>query len=561
MDVTFLRSERFPGWPEFHTGLDAIQAPEAAVALAKIVVNTAAQSDGVFTTFQDLTATNFHLMQRLLLRRWAAGGWRRPAFDPGKPLHESIDPSRSLFRLLRYLSGLRETHPILDRSIVRPPAIVAAHVLWFTMLEQRFQNRSAKHEVARAWIMYQSIWPQLVASGKIPVAPPYAATAFDSLPYTLFMIMLLYHEGGYVDDARALLAQSTVGGQIFETFRDLYTVPADEFVRCDRPEDYPEKYLNPFGISPILRIDDNRLIAPDPSVLFGGLEFRLLQQVLSTGKESNPANPEDGFRKASSSFGFVFEAYGRALLAQAAIEQVVPEFRYERGGQMVDSPDAFLLGALPLVIEFKSMRYPFDLQTATSLQGLARWLTELTGGKNGRGAFEQGAAFVQDVQSGRCRAIDARTINDALYVIVAYDDIPSCANWLSVRDELWPSGSLSPEAALLSRRTVFISIRDLEAALTIQDFEHSKGRAFSLGDEMRQWWEMVQHGPQPDDARQHRLPDGLGNFLIRRYPNATAHSLELHRTGWNAYQAATLDAGFPKDTESTSVAEILTGKE
>lgn|SRR5678815_980770 len=202
---------------------------------------------------------------------------------------------------------------------------------------------------------------------------------------------------------------------------------------------------------------------------------------------------------------------------------------------MVDSPDAFLLGTSPLVFEFKSMRYPFDLQTATSLEGLARWLTELTGGKNGRGAFEQGAAFVQDARAGRCLAIDARTINDALYVVVAYDDIPSCANWLGVRDELWPSGSLSLEAARLSRRTVFISMRDLETTLTVQDFERSNGRPFSLGGEVRQWWEIVRHGPQPDGGGQDRLPDGLGNLLIRRYPEATAHVLEFHRTAWDTF--------------------------
>jgi hypothetical protein len=59
MDVTFLRSERFPGWPEFQKGLDAIRAPEAVVALATVVVATAAQFDGVFTNLHELTATNF----------------------------------------------------------------------------------------------------------------------------------------------------------------------------------------------------------------------------------------------------------------------------------------------------------------------------------------------------------------------------------------------------------------------------------------------------------------------------------------------------------------------
>lgn len=553
MQVEIPTSIPFPGWSEFNDRLAKLPAPELAVSMAKLVAWSAKRNDGRFVSEGFVNSINHQIFQRLLLRNWSEQGWRMPTNRDFANFLQDDAAKRKVGQLMRALVGLRDQHPVHSPSVALPMPMKIASNLWLTAQEQRFQNRSPKHEVARAWLMFETIWPAVVQAHNIELGAP-NRSAFESLPYALFMLEFMYMGDGWLPDVTTALSASKLQGLALTSFLECYTMDAREFVRLDRPQEYPTGIVNPFGLNPVLRITDNVLFAPDPSVIFGGLGFRLLQQALTAGTAAIPEDPQEGFKQASSAFGFVFEDYGRLLLSSFELsvtgDQYLPEFSYRRGGNQVASPDAFLTGPDPLIFEFKSLRFPFDAEAAAHFTGFASWLTRMTGGKDGRTAFEQGAEFVRDARAGLFTEVDRSVAESATYVIVGYEDIPLPANWPAIRRHVW-SDELSPEASeLATTRAVFISIRDLEVALTVSEYESNARRSFSLGSAIKEWWRSLQTGPAAfeDASGQRRLAPDFGNYLLEKYPDAAGYFPRLLREAWDAFQDKTMAVGFDDET-------------
>ena len=563
MQVEFLTSVPFPGWPDFEARLAKLPAPELALMLAQMVAQSTKQNDGRFVKEGFVSAVNLHIFQRFLLRQWSAEGWRLPTAEKRQSLQDD-EAKREIANLMRALVDRRNQHPALAPKIELPKPVKIASGLWFSAQEQRFQNRSPKHEIARAWLMFQNIWPIVVETRKIPLAAP-NLSAFESLPYALLMLTLMYLHDGWLPDVMGALSKSNLKGPALTSFLGCYTTAANDFVRHDRPADYPVGFVNPFGLKPVLRITDNVLFAPDPSIIFGALGFRLLQQALTAGTEAEPEDPDKGFERASSAFGFVFEEYVRLLLKElgrlSAGQQFRDEFRYKRGTDAVASPDAFLVGAAPLIFEFKSLRFPFHAEAEAHFTGLASWLTRMTGGKDGRSAFEQGVAFVRDAQARLFTEVGNDVAETAMYVMVGYEDIPLPANWPGIRKHIWGS-ELTPEALALEGRSVFISLRSLEIALAVAEFEASGGRNFCMGFAIREWWQSLKTGPAAFEtpSGEPRLAPDFGNYLLEKYPDAVGYFPSLLREAWQKFQDATTDVAFDAeaDTDTAEASSPLT---
>jgi hypothetical protein len=427
----------------------------------------------------------------------------------------------------RTLTSARGRHPAMSRNLRAPLWYRVVSSVWASSLEQEFVNRSPKQELARAWLMYNTLWPRLVAGGKVTVPAP-SQTAFAAIDYGLLLVFVLWHHKGYVADLRAALQNTTLGQAAISTLLDCYTERAEALVEADAPTLYPRRgFANPFARFPILRIGDATLVCPDPSVLFAGVEFRILQQALA-----------GDFDRTSKAFGFVFEAYGVELLSAAPAQvlggQLVAEFNYQRKGQQVASPDALVTGHHNVVFEFKALRYPYKTDESSNVRAFVSWLSKLTGANDERGPLEQGASFFDDVESNIVPGFPRGSLNSALYVVVSYQDIPTgICNSLAMRARFWKA--LNPWAQSLSQRTAFVSIRDLETVVTLADAAHRRGLPFGIANEFHAWWA---------DASRRRLPPSFRDYLLTRYAALAGHSLPLHSQALDSFSKRVDTAAF-----------------
>lgn len=524
MSVSLIGQTRFRGWHLLNKGLRGLPAAEAVVSLGRVVAAIMTANDGTFPRVGNMNPTSHHMMQRLLLQRWAREDWRAPTAANAAHV-PAMHPA--LMSAYRSLVGARSRHPSLGHNLRRPTWERVVSSVWVSSLEQEFANRAPKQELARAWIFFDTIWPRLLAAGTVNVPAP-CATAFASLDYALLLVAMLWHAQGHIPDLRAALQHTQLGPLATDTLLDCYTTPAEAFVANDTPSAYPVSgWANPFARAPILRVGDARLICPDPSVLFAGVEFRILQEALG-----------GDFVATSRAFGKVFEAYVldvlNAIPAPVLGGQVSPEFPYQRNGQQVDTPDAFVIGVRNVVFEVKALRYPYDADAAANVEGFVSWLSKLAGANDERGPLEQGANFFADVEAGIVPRFPPGSMRDALYLMVSYQDIPfGIANCLQLRAKYW--STLGPAAKLSSPRSAFVSIRDLETAATIAEAAHRAGTPFSFSDEAHEWWAY---------CSRHRLPPSLRDYLLVKHPGGAGHSLSLHEQANIAFFARAEAAAF-----------------
>jgi len=365
MAIELMAEGRFRGWYRLRRPLAALPVAEASVSLARVVAELMASHDGTFVGGGSMNATNHHLMERLLLQRWDAEQWRSPSAALAQrvaQMHGRLMPAYCA------LTGARGRHRGLSRNLRAPLWYRVVSSVWVASLEQEFVNRAPKQELARAWILYKDVWPRIETAGKVTVPAP-SQTAFASIDYALLLVVAVWHHRGFIADLRAALRDTNIGQGTISTLLDCYTHPAPELVAADNPALYPgEGFANPFARAPLLRIGDASVFCPDPSVLFAGVEYRVLQQALG-----------GDFVRTSRAFGHVFEAYGGDLLqaAHGLGGRFLPEFRYPRAGEQVDTPDAFILGARSVVFEFKALRYPFEVDQSGNVRAFVAWISKL----------------------------------------------------------------------------------------------------------------------------------------------------------------------------------------
>jgi hypothetical protein len=151
----------------------------------------------------------------------------------------------------------------------------------------------------------------------------------------------------------------------------------------------------------------------------------------------------------------------------------------------------------------------------------------LAGATDDRGPLEQGADFFDDVDNNIVPGLAPGSMASALYVIVSYQDIPvGICNSLALRAKFWGGlprlrlgPSLEARTRRLSARTAFVSIRDLETAVTIADAARGAQVPFDIAGELHAWWAR---------AARSRLAPSFRDYLLARYPQMAGHSLPRH---------------------------------
>jgi hypothetical protein len=544
MQVTFTHERPFSGWPDFTKELLAFPPLTSLVVLAKVVHQNAVANDGTFNNSGSHNRVTHQVFQRLML-----GLLTEEVGKIANTTHQdkfaTLVRSGTFARLCGELGGLRSTHPALNPKTKGPPRSQMESGQWFTAIEQSPFVGPAKIELARTWIMYEKIWRQLVGDSLVP---PNSAlfSAFTDPKYALFLGLVLWHFSGYVENPQPTLSHQLTQNQV-QTILDLFTVPLDEFIqRAGALGVYPKRFQNPFLLDPVIRLPNGALLAPDPTALFTGFEKRMLYRALRQGANDGG---EDGFQQVSTAFGKVFEEYGRKVLRAikhgAACQKYQDEFSYFVGSARMDSPDAFVLrGDTPLVFEFKSVRHPFDADAEVTAQGLTSWLNRVLGMTDKRPPLEQGLTFFRWLAAnGANGSVCKESLNNYLYLLVTYDDPPWCANWPSTRMKLWPDLNLEQRALL--NRALFVSIRDVEVAVTVAHFFATQGNPRSLGSLVREWRTSCQGPPQTFVNGQPAMLGSLASFLVERYPGARRHILPMHQEAFLEAFRAAADAGFP----------------
>src|SRR6185369_3881537 len=148
--------------------------------------------------------------------------WRHPS---DARLQEAANylKSDSFGSIARGFLGLRDNHPALvaAAALNRPKRVATS--LWFTVLEQRFLNREQAVEIARAWIIFERIWPRRHAGTSL-------RTAMDSVGYSIALSMAALHGRGFIPDLRQVFAGTTLKTTSIDTIVEQYTAPAEEIL-------------------------------------------------------------------------------------------------------------------------------------------------------------------------------------------------------------------------------------------------------------------------------------------------------------------------------------------
>lgn len=522
----------FTSWADIQDSLSGIQPAPMVLAIAKFAGQSAAQNDGTIAGTGHLNPSNLHVIQRLLLQRWKDSGWSAPDFE-----YDPADAIDKLSTVLRRINGLRDRHPAFIST--SKPAARFQRLLWLTALEQEFSSRSSKHEIARTRLFNEKLWPEH------PIAKAQANTsAFARMHYALILYLALWRYHGQTTDLAVLFRGTTLESHA-STIREVFAHDANEFLVNHPVTTYPDRFRNPFVEQPVLRLPTGAVIAPDPTVLLTAMEHRTLMDALANGRATAR---QTAFDAASTAFGQVFETYVQQLLSwlETGVGGALTlEFKYSKNNNEVASPEAVVQGRFPLVFEAKALRFPFEQEEAWKIDSYVSWVEKLGGANNGRAAFEQGAAFFEDVQLGIVPGFPPGSLNDSLYIIVTYSEVPASLNWPTLRSEL--PLKLSEAARALFAKTVFLSVRDLEvaaAASTCVD-------GFSLANTLHAWQSWLS-GQSVTPDRSFR--GNFASYVLEQHPSvASAMAGPLHASFKAAFDEAADLAFEPNELDLGSV--------
>ncbi|WP_434047588.1 MULTISPECIES: hypothetical protein [Sorangium] len=481
--------------------------------------------DGTFPQGNAVGPLTVHVLQRNLLEQYGTA----PELSP-RDAH-----SRSLGYFCGQALALRSTHKCLQVSRALPLGERVTRKLWFTAIEQDSLGRTPRTEMARCWMMYESIWPQLLLAGRFNVPPATLKTAHGAMHNALLFAASVWQANGWVPDPRQYFRATTLGNAV-DNLIQAFAVSVESFQgRLRETPRYPREFRNLFIEHPVLQLQGGSLLAPDPSVLFPAFERLMTGRVL---REWTHESGEDGFQDASRAIGAVFEDYARALLSSADVVlggTYLPEFKYNNGQQTVDSPDAFILRPTQsLVFEVKATRFPFSVETLETSPGdhLTGWLCKVLGANADRGPLDQGREFFRHAKG--LGPLNGADLSDAIYLVVTYPDVPPMLNWKSWREK-WLFNVEPSLACDLFHRTAFVSIADLEAAAAASQCGEN------VADLVAKWW-ATEYSAAPVDMDEIR--GRLGDFCRRRVRNLRGQEPMLLRTARENLFTAAEAAGF-----------------
>jgi hypothetical protein len=250
---------------------------------------------------------NHAFLSRVLLRLWLDTGEDQISlFEPwqdsdnaqvGEVLAEAND---------RYAQFLRERLSLDSNANKKSGQFVqwASVQTWFQALTSNPRSEDIYAELSRIWWLIRESWPRLQHTRgqdldeRLPLP---MSTAFESIEHTLFLMMTVFLNNGYIKSPKDALRRTEIGDRV-DTVLPLYFPDAINIVEdWDTLRRFPHEHFDtPFRKHPILKMPNGSLICPDPCLLFTALQDRIFDLILEDyGKENE--------RWASSLMGLLFE--------------------------------------------------------------------------------------------------------------------------------------------------------------------------------------------------------------------------------------------------------------
>ncbi|WP_437613535.1 hypothetical protein WMF20_12490 [Sorangium sp. So ce834] len=510
--VDILTDVPFPGWPSWEAALDTLQVPQAPVIVSQVIAN-AIRNDGVFTNAGPLSALSVPPLMLRFLSRWRDAGF---CLDCATP--KMTDAAKTaLLRCARQLHSRRRQHVALSGIVKLPSPLQLGRKIWFTTLEQQWFSRSARLEIARAQLLYGSLWTEETESTLF-------SSAYENLASALAVASALQSGPTLLKDIRSRFSETAVPVETALHLIDLASWTPDDLLGSYAHVGYPEAWFtSPFALRPIVKLSDNALFIPEPQYLLGTFEAQQHQAAI---RKFVHDDPDGGFKHFSSAFGHVLERYA-VLLLQAILknDSVTKEFKYtNRDGNPVDSPDIFAReDASIFVVECKTVRLPDD-GNATSLEALDDWIWHLGGGNDRRSPLKQGSGFIADWKAGHVPTDKLPAYTESFqYLVVCYGSPPPTANWPAFRQRFLVPHLAAPERDI-EARTLFVSIRDLEKIAAVATAMAEAGEHLSLSSLVARYHEALRSSVKTVKAAPDEPPlitAGLGDFCIEQYADFT----------------------------------------
>ena len=556
--------EPFPGWGRYREVAATLESFPAALMLMQVCFRVMQDDDGVFVGDGLHNYDSHHVLARVLLRQWLDAG--APSCDPGTPW-PAVDKEtyRHLFSWSNDLTE-RDARARAARSEEHPPGSTEhfhriSEAAWEGALKSRLRNASPKFEQARAWALLRHYWPAARNASQTAldrgVRDP-LDTAFESSEHYLFLTVALHRAGGWIPDPVTAFAGTALGD--VESFLQWY-VPLIEDVVGDWATIEGERrtgLVSAFVDEPIVRLPDGGLLAPDPGLLWSGIEERLSRRARAGLVDNHGAD------LVGDLWGAAIERYVQDLVRDAAAPgpgSVLQPFSFGDPGAEIESPDV-PVSAKPFVgMEVKATRWSEPYEDALSLNWLCDWLEKVLGRRTstGRGPWEQGSAFFEAWRAGSPEIVAKLGpfpgYPGLVYAVVTPEIVPFAVHVPAFRKKLLEPG-LTLELKALSNSTVFLAIDDLEVAATIAE-GLGTGSGFDVVSELVEWKALceTQRPAFEDDQGRKRLLPRFGDFLVEKYPEAASGMPARLQSAmgefWDAAAKAGFGQGLPGDDDAS----------
>jgi hypothetical protein len=516
----------FAGWESLRSVLTMLGPERVLRTLMLRVHNEMRVMDGTFHGASGHNYVNHPVIVRAAIK--LASDSSIPLDRLAHPL--SAEEEETLRRQLIQLNELARA-PLRARrpeDFDRVPRFSPAHIdrvadiLWFETLCSRGRANSFKHELGRTWLLLRTYWEELKGDvkGAVDVALHGPLdSAFDSLECAIALTVALSRYGGWLPDARAAFAETSFA-RFLEPVLGWYADDAAATVgEWSDIELFSRRGLDTvFQDRPLVRVGAAGLLAPDLAMSLAGIADRLLSRSLT----NYGANGDKALESARTILGLVFERHVQALAEDCArssdLSRFEPEFVLD---DQTRSPDAFLInGRTCCAFEAKATRFPSPIHAHIEVASFMQWLREVSGERTPkRRPLEQGTRFLAKWQGDDATAVAKLGAFNGLqslwYVIVAHEDLPPFVHWEHFRNLRWRP-LLGEKERALDGRTLFISIRDLEALVGALNWLRDAGRAsdaYSILSDWRTVWTRDQ-----DIAEAPGVKPSLRGYVLERFP-------------------------------------------
>jgi hypothetical protein len=523
MDLMTTHVERFESWSSIRSKCKAVGVSRLLNFLIMKAMVEVDENDGVFIGNGLHNYLNHHVLCRLLILMIIEEGIPYPPGQHSEFSTEELKVVVSIFGQLndrydfteKFIRGKSRKKGIRnkeDSAVIR--SIINSD--WKSSLNFKHRNNSSKFEIARAWMFFRHYWKKV--SNRINVSDHKMLhpmnSAFEAIHYELLLLAAIERYHYYIPNPKIAFQNTDFSTKVLN-FIDIYIPDAVDVVTTFKDaEKYPFEGLeSPFLENPIIKLPNGSLIAPEPGLLFCGIEDRFFRKV-----QKNFQDDDYDKKKVRTIFGYIFEEHVCFLVKKIAEfsshERFLPEFKYD-GNSL--SPECFILGKSIFSFEAKFKRFPIPSKSTISIKSYFDWVNILTGKKDGRPPLYQGINFFDRWSNGHREILQQlgkrKNFSNLYYLVVSSENIPATANWFEFRNNEWGK-KFDIKQKSLDKNTWFISIRDLEI---LASYSEQKEISFELVFlDWIDYWSNHKALVTSEGKKQFKMT--FRDFLVKGYP-------------------------------------------